>query len=86
MCESTNETGAGDGPEAYAAHIKVGDAVETPDGELWVVEGVGEDGLRLRSASRDSQGRICADAYEATSTVVPPRFATKVADARRVRR
>lgn len=84
MHESTNATGGG--PDAYAAHIKPGDAVETPDGELWVVESVRKDKLHLLSACRDSQGQICADTHDATSTLVPPRFATKVADARRVRR
>jgi hypothetical protein len=45
-----------------------------------------ETELALVSAYRDSSGRICADAYEPTRTVVPTRYAAKVADARQVRR
>ncbi len=72
--------------DEYAALVKPGDAVETPDGELWVVTEVLAGHLALTSAYRDAGGRICADVYEATHTVVPTELATKVADARRVRR
>lgn len=72
--------------EKYAALVKPGDAVETPDGELWVVAEVLLEQLALTSAYRDAGGRICADVYEATHTVVPAAMATKVADARQVRR
>ena len=71
---------------AYAALIKPGDAVETPDGALWVVEHVGAEELTVLSAHRDGAGQICADTYEQTRTVIPTDFATKVADARQVRR
>lgn len=72
--------------ESYAALVKPGDAIETPDGQLWVVEQVLAGELHLVSAYRDAAGRICADVYEATRTVVPVEMATKVADARQVRR
>jgi hypothetical protein len=85
MTDSTNRPGR----KAYDELIKVGDAVETPDGELWVVTGVGygdEPVLALASACRGSDERIYADAYEATQTALPAGHVTKVADARRVRR
>jgi hypothetical protein len=72
--------------EEYEALVKPGDAVETPDGELWVVTEVLLEQLALVSAYRGADGRICADVYEATRTVVPAELATKVADARQVRR
>jgi hypothetical protein len=72
--------------ESYAALVKPGDAIETPDGELWVVDKVLAGQLHLISAYRDAAGRICAEVYEATHTVVPTEKATKVADARQVRR
>ena len=72
--------------DEYAALIKPGDAIETPDGELWVVDVVGDQDLGVTSASTDSAGQICADVYELTRTTVPKQLAHKVADARRVRR
>lgn len=88
MCaESSNEQNRQ--TEAYAALIKPGDAVETPDGALWVVEAIASTEtpmLALTSAYRSSDGRIYADAYDATHTSVPRELVTKVADARQVRR
>lgn len=87
MSESTEHES--ERAEAYAALIKPGDAVETPDGELWVVTDVGfgeEPRLELVSACRGADGRIYADAYDATRTSVPRELAVKVADARQVRR
>jgi signal peptidase I len=72
--------------EVYRALIKPGDAIETPDGELWVVTEVLAEQLALVSAYRSADERICADVYEPTHTVVPAAMVTKVADARRVRR
>ena len=68
----------------YAAHVKPGDAVETPDGEVWVVERVDESELALRSALRDEHGTIAVDHYQPVRTVVPSEYVTKVADARQV--
>jgi hypothetical protein len=82
--ESTNQPGRK--AEDYSAHIKPGDAIETPDGELWVVNQVHEDVLLVVSAARGNDGRIYADAYDAVHTSVPREFAAKVADARQVRR
>ena len=84
MDECTSRPGRKTG--AYAALIKVGDAIETPDGELWVVLAVLEAELSLVSAYRDSVGQICADVYEQTHTIIPREHARKVADARQVRR
>ena len=75
-----------DNADAYAALIKPGDAVETPDGELWVVDVVGEKDLSVTSAYRDAEGLIYVDVYELTTTTIPTPLAHKVADARQVRR
>ena len=75
-----------DRPKQYAALVKCGDAVETPDGELWVVEALTADGLALASAYRGRDGEIVADRYEVTRTVVAAELVTKVADVRQVRR
>jgi len=75
-----------DNAEIYDALIKPGDAVETPDGALWVVELVGDQNLGVTSAFTDSAGQICVDIYEPTTTTIPKQLAHKVADARRVRR
>lgn len=72
--------------DAYAALVKPGDAIETPDEALWVVEHVGSEELAVVSAHRDSSGQICAEAFEATRTTIPTVLARKVADARQVRR
>jgi hypothetical protein len=69
----------------YEALIKPGDAVETPDGALWVVSEVAGSELHLTSAWRGRDGVIYAGFYEPTRTVVPAEFVKKVADARRVR-
>jgi hypothetical protein len=82
MENSTSPPGADD----YAALVKPGDAVETPDGELWVVEAVTADALDLASAYRDASGLVIADAIELTRTTVPTTLTHKVADARQVRR
>jgi hypothetical protein len=87
MSESTEHES--ERADVYAALIKPGDAVETPDGEPWVVTGVGfgeEPRLELVSACRGADRRIYADAYDATHTSVPADVVTKVADARQVRR
>lgn len=74
-----------DPQEQYAALIKVGDAIETPDGALWVVETVRPADLDLVSAYR--QGDVVyADRYEPTTTTIPKELARKVVDARLVRR
>ena len=75
-----------DREDEYAALIKPGDAVETPDGEIWVVAAVLEKDLDVMSAYRDATGLIYADAYEPTRTIIPAELARKVADARQVRR
>jgi hypothetical protein len=85
MADSTDRPGRKT-EQDYQALIKPGDAVETPDGELWVVTEVLAEALALTSAYRDQEGRICADVYEATHTVVTADMAIKVADARQVRR
>ena len=72
--------------DVYAALIKPGDAVETPDGALWVVTVVAENDLGVTSAFTDSAGQICADVYEPVTTTIPRQLARKVADARQVRR
>lgn len=69
----------------YDELIKVGDAVETPDGALWVVEKA-PGALSPISAYRGRDELVFVDKYEATRTVVPAELVTKVADARRVRR
>ena len=75
-----------DREDEYAALIKPGDAVETPDGEIWVVEAVMPADLVLVSAYRDATGLVYADVYEQTRTTIPTALARKVADARQVRR
>ena len=75
-----------DREDEYAALVKPGDAVETPDGEIWVVEAVTPQDLAVTSAYRDSSGQIYADVYEPTTTTIPQQLARKVADARQVRR
>lgn len=75
-----------DPEEQYAALIKVGDAVETPDEAPWVVEAVRPGDLDVISAYRDAAGLVYADRYEATHTTIPTTLARKVADARLVRR
>lgn len=74
-----------DQEDKYAALIKPGDAVETPDGEIWVVAEVMPDDLVLVSAYTDATGLVYADVYEATRTTIPRALAHKVADARQVR-
>jgi len=66
--------------------IKPGDAVETPDGEIWIVTSVLAEDLDVMSAYRDATGLVCADVYEPTRTTIPATLARKVADARSVRR
>lgn len=75
-----------DREDEYAALIKPGDAVETPDGEIWVVEVITAKALDVASAYRDATGLVYADVYEATHTTIPTALARKVADARSVRR
>lgn len=82
--DSTNNPGRN--ADAYAALIKLGDAIETPDGELWVVTAVAENDLGVTSAFTSSAGQICAEIYEPTRTTIPTALARKVADARLVRR
>ena len=72
--------------DAYRDLIKPGDAVETPDKELWVVEEIGGGSARLTSALRDSAGQIYLDIYEPITTTVSTEYVRKVADARQVRR
>ena len=72
--------------DTYAALIKPGDAVETPDGEIWVVASVLAEDLDVMSAYRDALGLVYADVYEPTRTTIPKQLARKVADARQVRR
>jgi len=84
--DSTSPPQDHDREDEYAALIKPGDAVETPDGEIWVVETVTDRDLFVTSAYRDSAGQIYADAYEPTRTTIPTTLARKVADARQVRR
>ena len=72
--------------EQYAALIKPGDAVATPDDEVWVVTEVAGDELHVVAASRGDDGLVYVDPYEQTVTSVPKALARKVADARSVRR
>lgn len=81
MNDSTSQSGS----DEYAALIKPGDAVQTPDGELWVVL-TGDEPLLLASAYRNADDEICADRYDVTRTRVTAALVTKVADARQVRR
>lgn len=83
----SDSTDSPTGREHYAGHIKVGDAVATPDDALWVVEEIDGEEYRLLSAYHSAKAAwIYADRYEPTRTIVPASFLTKVADARRVRR
>ena len=86
MKDSTSPPQDHDREDEYAALVKPGDAVETPDGELWVVDVVGEKDLSVTSAYRDAEGLIYVDVYELTTTTIPTPLAHKVADARQVRR
>lgn len=71
----------------YAALVKIGDAVATPDGEVWVVTGfVTLSVLELVAASRGDGGLVYVDPYEQTKTTLPRELVVKVADARKVRR
>jgi hypothetical protein len=78
MPDSTDRVGD------YAAHIKPGDAVQTPDEALWVVDGVREHLLLVTSAFRDREGVIHRDLVERIETALPPDHVAKVADARDV--
>lgn len=71
--------------DEYAALIKPGDAVQTPDGQVWVVEAVADE-LLLVAASQHEDGLVYVDPYEQIRTSVPKAFVSKVADARMVRR
>ena len=84
--DSTTPPPDHDREDEYAALIKPGDAVETPDGEIWVVEAVTPQDLAVTSAYHDSAGQIYADVYEPTTTTIPKQLARKLADARSVRR
>ena len=86
MEDSTPTPPENDREDEYAALVKPGDAVETPDGQLWVVEKVTDRDFFVTSAFTDSAGQICVDIYEPTTTTIPKQLAHKVADARRVRR
>lgn len=86
MEDSTPTPPDHDREDEYAALIKPGDAVETPDGQIWVVEEVHESELALVSAYRVAVDLIYADVYEQTRTTIPRALAHKVADARQVRR
>lgn len=86
MNDSTSPPPDEDRQDEYAALVKPGDAVETPDGALWVVTLVAESDLGVSSAFTDSAGQICVDIYEPTTTTIPKQLARKVADARQVRR
>lgn len=70
----------------YAALIKPGDAVATPDDEVWVVLEVLGGALRVIAAGRGEDGLVRVEPYEQTETVLPRELVVKVADARRVRR
>lgn len=82
--DSTNRSP--DKAEAYDQFVKPGDAVETPDGGLWVVNDVAGDDLAVVSAHRDALGTVYADVYDAVATRLPIKFTTKVVDARAVHR
>jgi len=83
-------TAGGELAHAYDAYVKPGDAVATPDGQLWIVEErrPGSDerpvALALISAYATRQGEVCVDLCEAVHTVVPLHLVGKVADARRL--
>lgn len=86
MCEESSNQRDGRA-DAYEALIKRGDAVETPDGEVWVVEQVFGEALEVVSAHREQGDVIRVDLYhEATKTSLPRELVRKVADARQVRR
>ncbi|MDI9600112.1 MAG: hypothetical protein QM323_11585 [Acidobacteriota bacterium] len=70
----------------YAALIKPGDAVTTPDDEVWVVLETFPGALRVIAAARGEDGFFYVDPYEQTETVLPRELVSKVADARKVRR
>lgn len=70
----------------YAALIKPGDAVATPDDEVWVVLETFPAALRVIAAGRGADGLVYVDPYEQTDTTLPRELVVKVADARKVRR
>ena len=78
--------GLKDKADKYAEFIEPSDTVETPDGEPRVVVDVLFDQLHVKSAYRDSYGRIYANACKATHTVLSADHVTKITDARQVRR
>jgi len=87
MSEST--AGQDGRAQEYAAMIKPGDAVETPDGALWVVDGrAGPSRYALVSAYRGAvDGIVYRDREnDVVTTIVPAAHVTKIADARQVRR
>lgn len=74
--------------QEYAAMIKPGDAVETPDGSLWVVDHQTATGYALVSAYRGAVDEVVYRDREndVVTTIVPAAHVTKIADARQVRR
>jgi hypothetical protein len=72
--------------EQYAALIKPGDAVATPDDAVWVVNAVDGASLDVVAAEHADDGLVYVDPYEQIVTSVPTALARKVADARFVRR
>lgn len=81
-----DESTPDDRERQYAELIKPGDAVATPDDELWVVERVAGDEIELIAAERRDDGLVYVDPYELARTSVPRALTRKVADARSVRR
>lgn len=79
--ESTPDPG-----EQYAALIKPGDAIATPDDAVWVVTALAGESLEVVAAERAEDGLVYVDPYEQTVTSVLKALARKVADARSVRR
>ena len=80
----SNKDPAEEKREAYAALVKPGDAVETPDGNVWVVRQSWLSVIEIASARRDEHGVIKPDMFGQAVTAVPVDFVTKIADAREV--
>jgi hypothetical protein len=68
---------------AYAARIKPGDVVKTPDDALWIVDRCLFEEYEVTSAELGADGNIyrCCPEVQ-VRTLLPTEFVVKVADAR----
>jgi hypothetical protein len=72
------------GAPDYQHLVKRGDAVETPDGNVWMVQVPTRDACQLVLAERDADGTIRVPMFNQVVTTVPVEYLTKVADATEV--